>query len=93
MNMCNESRPITAKERVEIELEELTNKIVKLTQFIFSKNLYEIVKSREMVYELKDQLRVMQEYACILQERLRIWDKTDDDFDMCKRILSEVKNG
>lgn len=69
----------TAKERVEKELEDLNEKIVKLSSFLFGKKLVESGLSHKMVDLLREQLRNMQDYARILQLRLSIWGKTDKE--------------
>lgn len=68
-----------AKERVEKELEELNEKIVKLTSFLFGNNILEKKLSNSMIGALYEQLDIMKRYAQILQERLRIWGKTDEE--------------
>lgn len=67
----------TAKQRVEQELEELNEKIVKLSGFLFGSKLITANLSAKMVCEMRDQLRAMEDYAFRLQRRLLIWDKTD----------------
>lgn len=69
----------TAKERVEQELAELNEKIVKLTSFLYSKKIIEANLSFRMRDMLSEQLRTMQRYAEILQGRLAIWGKTDKE--------------
>lgn len=66
-----------AKQRVEQELAELNEKIVKLTAFLFGDDIVNMDISDHMRFLLRRQLNVMQEYADVLQERLRTWDKTD----------------
>ena len=61
----------TAKERVEQELLELNEKIVKLQAFIDSPKIN--IVSREMQDDLKRQMITMKDYAEILQHRLSIW--------------------
>lgn len=68
-----------AKQRVEQELAELNEKIVKLTAFIFGGDIVNMNISENMRFLLRRQLNVMQEYADVLQERLRTWDKTDEE--------------
>lgn len=78
----------TAKERVEKELEELNEKIVKLSGFLFGSKLITANLSSQMVCEMRDQLRAMEDYAFRLQRRLLIWDKTDKElnaeYNSCK---------
>ena len=69
----------TAKERVEHELDELNEKIVKLSSFLYSKKIIEANISFRMRDMLSEQLRTMQRYAEILQGRLAIWGKTDKE--------------
>lgn len=68
-----------AKQRVEQELAELNEKIVKLTAFLFGGDIVNMDISGNMRFLLRRQLNVMQEYAYVLQERLRTWDKTDEE--------------
>ena len=67
------------KQRVEQELAELNEKIVKLTAFLFGDDIFNMDISDHMRFLLRRQLNVMQEYAEVLQERLRTWDKTDEE--------------
>ena len=66
-----------AKQRVEQELSELNEKIVKLTAFLFGGDIVNMDISGHMRFLMRRQLNVMQEYADVLQERLRTWDKTE----------------
>lgn len=68
-----------AKERVEKELDELTEKITKLSGFLYGRKSMGAGISRDMRYTLRDQLRYMQDYAACLQKRLMIWGKTDEE--------------
>ena len=68
-----------AKQRVEQELAELNEKIVNLTAFLFGGDIFNMDIADNMRFLLRRQLNVMQEYAEILQERLRTWDKTDEE--------------
>ena len=83
MSDCYESvveKEPTAKERVQYELEEIKGRIVKLSNFVFSKEILEAeFLSGAMKQLLEKQLSVMQEYARILQARLIIWGKTDSE--------------
>ena len=78
----------TAKQRVEQELEELNEKIVKLSGFLFGGKILTANLSTQMVCEMRDQLRAMEDYAFRLQRRLSIWDKTDqqlyEEMSSCK---------
>lgn len=77
---CEQAVELTAKERVELELEELKEKIAKLSLFLFSKEIIDNKPiSREMYSLMRNQLSLMQDYARILQDRLKIWDKTDEE--------------
>ena len=66
-----------AKERVQKELEDLNEKIVKLARFLFSEKA--LVLSEAMRGAMSDQLRTMQEYAKTLIFRIWIWGKTDEE--------------
>lgn len=68
-----------AKHRVEQELAELNEKIVKLTAFLFGGDIVNMDISENMRFLLRRQLNAMQEYADVLQESLRTWDKTDEE--------------
>lgn len=68
-----------AKQRVEQELAELNENIVKLTAFLFGGDIVNMDIADNMRFLLRRQLNVMQEYADVLQERLRTWDKTDEE--------------
>lgn len=68
-----------AKQRVEQELAELNKKIVNLTAFLFGGDIVNMDIADNMRFLLRRQLNVMQEYADVLQERLRTWDKTDEE--------------
>lgn len=68
-----------AKQRVEQELAELNEKIVKLAAFLFGGDIVNMDISDHMRFLLRRQLNVMQEYADVLQERLRTWDETDEE--------------
>lgn len=67
------------KQRVEQELAELNEKIVKLTAFLLGADIVNMDIADNMRFLLRRQLNVMQEYAYVLQERLRTWDKTDEE--------------
>ena len=78
-NVADEQVKDAAKERVEKELEELNEKIVKLSAFLFGVKANAL--SRQMRWKMKEQLVSMQNYAECLQERLRIWGKTDEELE------------
>ena len=67
-----------AKERVEKELLDLNEKIVKLATFLYSPALKKANLSRTMIMLLQDQLHVMQQYSEILEQRLDIWGKAEE---------------
>lgn len=67
-----------AKERVEKELLDLNEKIVKLATFLYSPTLKKANLSHTMIMLLQDQLHVMQQYSEILEQRLDIWDKAEE---------------
>ena len=67
------------KQRVEQELAELNEKIVKLTAFLFGGDIVNMDIYAHMRFLLRRQLNVMQDYADVLQERLSTWDKTDEE--------------
>lgn len=69
----------TAKERVEKELEELNEKMTKLSSFLYGKAILTTGLSNEMIYQMESQLYSMQQYAKCLQKRLIIWGKTDKE--------------
>lgn len=70
-------RKLSAKERVQIELNELNEKMSKLSLFLFSEKALKL--ARQMRYVMQEQLRHMQDYAHCLQTRLEIWDKVEDE--------------
>lgn len=70
---------VNTKQIVEQELAELNEKIVKMTAFLFGGDIVNMDISDNMRFLLRRQLNVMQEYADVLQERLRMWDKTDEE--------------
>ena len=65
-----EKKADEAKERVEKELDELNEKIVKLTSFLYGRKLAAAGLSYAMKDCLEEQLGIMQRYASILQRRL-----------------------
>ena len=77
----------TAKERVEKELEELNEKMTKLSSFLYGTAILAMSLSEEMTYQMESQLNSMQQYAKCLQKRLRIWGKTDKEL----REINEAK--
>lgn len=70
-----------AKERVEKELDELNEKITKLTCFLYSRMILDMKLSQAMICEMRDQLAAMQRYAEKLQRRLLIWGKSDKELE------------
>ena len=75
-----------AKERVEKELDELNEKIVKLTSFLYGRKLAAAGLSYAMKNYLDEQLGTMQRYAAILQRRLEIWGKSDEELNRTDKI-------
>ena len=75
-----------AKERVVTELAELNDKIVKLTAFVYGDKILDMGLSRRMLHLLRQQLHAMHEYASILQERLAIWGKSDEELKAIEAI-------
>lgn len=63
--------PATAKERLAIEIEELTDKSVKLKNFLFNTNIPDTI-SKEQINLLKIQMGVMETYLRILTIRQSI---------------------
>ena len=88
---CVEEKRTTAKERVQQELEELKDKIVKLSAFLYSEKAIAKDISWEMRNAMRDQLRHMEDYAICLQHRLDIWGCSDEELhqdDKCCRPLA-----
>ena len=50
-----------------------------MTAFLFGGDIVNMDNSDNMRFLLRRQLNAMQEYADVLQERLRTWDKTDEE--------------
>ena len=75
-----------AKERVEKELDELNEKIVKLTSFLYGRKFAAAGLSFEMKSCLEEQLGTMQRYASILQRRLAIWGKSNEELSRLDKI-------
>lgn len=77
---CERQVELTAKERVQYELDEVKERIAKLSRFLFGNEILEAkFISGTMKHLMRRQLGAMQDYAEILQERLIIWDKTDEE--------------
>lgn len=72
--------PNTAKERVEQELDELHEKILKLVCFLYGRKIPERDVTPEMRELMKQQLKHMQAYAETLQDRLIIWDLYKNEY-------------
>lgn len=68
-----------AKQRVVEELDELLERVTKLIKFAYSTKPAEQGLSRSMVSAMKNQARIMIEYANELQHRLSIWDKSETE--------------
>lgn len=84
---------VDPKTRVELELEELAEKIGKLSQFIYGK-MHNSKLSIGMQFLLIRQLEVMEQYAKILACRLKIWnyeekDITEDTRKIIRDLLKE----
>ena len=62
-----------AKQRVQDELNELSERTSKLT---LSEKFSELTST--MQYLMKDQVRYMLEYGDVLRRRLDCWDKPDE---------------
>lgn len=75
-----------AKERVEKELDELNEKIMKLTSFLYGRKFAAAGLSFEMKSCLEEQLGTMQRYASILQRRLAIWGKSNEELSRLDKI-------
>lgn len=65
--------------KVEQELSELVDKIANLTKFLYGNGRLKANLSTLMETMLREQLRLMEAYARVLQARLRIWGKTDEE--------------
>lgn len=65
--------------RVEKELSELLDKIAKLTIFLHQDSLTKKGLSMRMIATMYTQLTTMTDYARLLQYRLAIWGKTDEE--------------
>lgn len=63
---------MSAKERVEIELKELNEKIDKLDTFIKTNRVWQTL-SMQMQSLMLMQLDVMKQYSTLLTQRLAIW--------------------
>lgn len=63
----------TAKERVEVELHELTERVDKLTTFLRAQNVKRTLNDNAL-NPLYEQRRVMLEYQQILRNRLQSWE-------------------
>ena len=68
-----------ARQRVEKELSDLLDKITNLTKFYYGEGIKKANLSNKMKAYLNLQLGVMKHYAHILQLRLEIWGKTDEE--------------
>lgn len=67
------------KQGVVNELQELQQKIVKLSMFLFSTKTLDLKISKHQLNLMVDQLRSMQDYARFLISRLACWDLTDEE--------------
>lgn len=66
----------TAKERVQKELDDLNDKIVKLSMFMTAPTYAKMNEAEK--YLLLKQLDAMVDYARVLQARLAIWREIDE---------------
>lgn len=78
----------TTKERVEQELEELSEKISKLAAFLYGKKSLDANLSDKMLYEMEQQFYSMCGYARSLQTRLKIWGKSNEELD--KGLINNI---
>lgn len=62
----------TPKQRVEIERDELEDKMNNLSRFIDSDEYDGLSKLQQIL--LKDQLRIMDLYKTVLKQRLENWE-------------------
>ena len=76
----------TPKTRVETELKELSEKIGKLSEFVYGK-MRTANLSKGMCFLLNRQLEDMIHYAKILACRLEIWGKAEEDIDAETRTI------
>ena len=67
-----ETKQTTAKERVEIELKELQEKLKKLENFIENEKFDKLPEQQKNL--LNKQAKAMNTYAAILVSRLIIWE-------------------
>lgn len=65
--------------KVEKELSELLDKITNLTKFLHQDSLTKKGLSMRMIAIMYTQLSAMTDYARLLQSRLAIWGKTDEE--------------
>lgn len=72
MGIDTEAAKDAAKERVERELAELNEKIVKLVAFLYGTTAFKITYTAKRL--LIKQLSAMQQYSDILARRLAVWD-------------------
>lgn len=72
MGIDTEATKDTAKERVQEELRELNEKIVKLVAFLYGSKPLKITYTAKRL--LVKQLCAMQQYSDILTRRLAVWD-------------------
>lgn len=72
MGIDTEAIKDAVKERVEKELAELNEKIVKLAAFLYGAEPSRITHTAKRL--LVEKLSVMQQYSDILTRRLEVWD-------------------
>ncbi len=71
--LVEKSEPKTAKERVEFELKELSEKVKKLDDFMQTSKYNELsIRQRELLCK---QLHTMFLYVEILKQRLKNWER------------------
>ena len=87
MTASNEERERAsneAKVRVELELSDLCEKISKLTVFLYGNGRVKANLSNSMISYMGQLLEAMKSYAGILQTRLSIWGKSDEELKGCR---------
>ena len=62
----------TAKERVELELKELEERLGKLKTFVLSKMFSKLSTTQQML--LMSQIDIMTSYVNCLHRRLKFWE-------------------
>ena len=62
----------TTKERVELELNELEERLNKLKTFVLNKTFSKLSTTQQML--LMSQIDIMTSYANCLHRRLKLWE-------------------